>query len=126
MYINKLPEATFQVSLFVYVQVAVCVCFVGWYKLLRFAAVCDCITQWMRHLVYSVLDTSKELPSPIRPMLVPVFPACHQGSKWALTMSSFQRCFAHEFQCKSYPKYVHQKQLEKIFPTVYHTPVTGF
>jgi len=34
----------------------------------------------MRNLVYSVLDTSKELPSPMEPMLVPVFAACHQVS----------------------------------------------
>lgn len=83
------------------------------------------ISQWMRHLVYGVLDTSMELPSPMEPMLVPVFAACDQGSTWALTMSGFVRCFAHDVQHKTFQKCVHQKKLGKIFPTVYHTPVTS-
>ena len=44
----------------------------------------DCIFPMVRHLVYDVLDTSKELPSPIRPMLVSVFAYFHQGSKHIL------------------------------------------
>ena len=80
---------------------------------------------YMLSQIFVVLDTSKEFPSPMEPMLIPVFAACHQGSTWALTMSGFGRCFAHDVQHKTCHKCVHQKNLGKIFPTVYHTPVTG-
>ena len=83
------------------------------------------LAHMVRHFVYGVLETSKEMSSPIRPMLVPVFAACHQGLKWVLTMSRFQRCFTHELQYKSYPKYVHQNHLTNIFPTVYCTLEIG-
>ena len=58
-------------------------------------------------------------------LLVPVFVACHQGSTWARTMYGFVRCFAHDFQHKTCHKCVHQNKLGKIFPMVYHTPVTS-
>ena len=35
------------------------------------------LAHMVRHLVYGVLDTSKELPSPIRPMLVSEYVFCH-------------------------------------------------
>jgi len=71
-----------------------------------------------------ILGTSKELPSPLESMLVPIFAACHQGSTWALTMSDFVRCFSHDVHHKTCHKCVHQKKLGKIFPTVYQTPIT--
>lgn len=58
-------------------------------------------------------------------LLVPVFAAYHQGSTGALTMFALVRCFAHDLQYKTCHKYVHQKELGKIFSTVYRTHVTG-
>ena len=54
-----------------------------------FVCLFDHISQWMRHLVYNVLETSKELPSLIRPMLVSVSAYFHQGSNFLFSFSFY-------------------------------------
>ena len=63
------------------------------------------LAHMVRHLVYGVLNTSKELPSPIRLMLESVFAYCHKWSKilfsYHIRVPFWNFCHSTRSSCKN-------------------------